>query len=97
MGCLPDITLKRFLIQGAAQYYIAKAAPRIAGVLELYPKDILMNNKAIGYCRVLAGNDRVSELYPEDILRNLVYQSRVRCSNIICRRAPEPVDSSSYN
>ena len=62
--CILDITVKLSIIQGAAPYDIA-----IAGVLELYLKDILRNS-AIGYCRVAAGKDSDLELYPEDILRN---------------------------
>ena len=47
---------------------IVIAAPGIPRVIELYPKEA----QVIGYCRVAAGNDRVSEVYPEDILRNPV-------------------------
>ena len=63
-GCLPDITLKLSLSQGASPYDIAISAPRMAGVRELYPKDMPETQAIIGYCRVVAGNDRVSELYP---------------------------------
>ena len=48
--CLPDITLKLFLIQGASPYDIAIAAPRIVGVPELYD---MLEIQAIGYCRAL--------------------------------------------
>ena len=46
-GCLQDITLKLFLIQGAAPYVIAIAAPGIAGLLELTsPPEKVPNEKA---------------------------------------------------